>query len=131
MDDKNKTSEDDTNFKKILDESIVWPSVYIFKFIVPRAGLAELTKIFAGEFPSLRNSKNGRYVGFTVEREMVSSEAVLQIYRQASTIKGIIALWRWDGKRGCGLRQDVEGNENPGKLYNSFFRLPCPCSTLI
>jgi hypothetical protein len=82
----------DVDFKRFLDENMKWPSVYVFKFIVPRAGLAQLTALFKDDRPFLRDSKNGKYVGFTVEREMASSAAVMEIYHHASAIQGLMAL---------------------------------------
>jgi hypothetical protein len=39
-----------------------------------------------------RYSKNARYVSFTAEWEVASSEEVISLYRQAAEIKGVIAL---------------------------------------
>jgi uncharacterized protein len=76
----------------VLDEHTRWPSRYVFKFIVPQAKLAALMVIFDGSQYSLRDSKNGNYVGFTAEMEVPSSEAVADVYRKAAKIEGIIAL---------------------------------------
>jgi hypothetical protein len=78
--------------QKALNENTKWPSAYLFKFIVPKAKLAALTDIFAESTPSLRDSKNGNYVGFTVEVRVPSSGAVAAIYRRAAAIEGLIAL---------------------------------------
>ena len=78
--------------QKALDENTKWPSAYLFKFIVPKAKLAALAKIFDGARPSLRGSKNGNYVGFTVEVQVPSSGAVAAVYRRAAAIEGIMAL---------------------------------------
>ena len=85
-------SLESANFQKVLDETIKWPSVYVFKFIVPRAGLDDLSALFPDTQPVLRDSKNGKYVGFTIEREMSSSAAVMEIYRRAALIPGIMSL---------------------------------------
>ena len=76
----------------VLDEHTIWPSRYMFKFIVPQAKLAALMVIFDGVPYSLRDSKKGNYVGFTAELEVASSDAVADVYRRASKIEGIIAL---------------------------------------
>lgn len=88
-------SIDETSLQRLmaaLDQHTVWPSKYLFKFIVPQAKLAAIMVIFDGAHYSLRDSKKGNYVGFTVEMEMTSSGAVAEIYRRAAKIQGIIAL---------------------------------------
>jgi uncharacterized protein len=77
-----------------LDRTASWPAPYIFKFIVPQAKLAAVLVIFDGldARTSLRDSKKGNYVGFTAEMTMSSSEAVVEVYRKAAKIEGIIAL---------------------------------------
>ena len=75
-----------------LDEFYQWPSRFMFKFIVPRGKADELTAFFAGRPFTTRSSKNGKYVSFTAELEMQSSEEVIILYREAGKIEGIIAL---------------------------------------
>lgn len=75
-----------------LDEFYQWPSKFMFKFIVPRGKADELTAFFAGRPFTTRPSKNGKYVSFTAELEMQSSEEVILLYREAGKIEGIIAL---------------------------------------
>ena len=88
-------SIDETALQRLqaaLDQHTTWPSRYLFKFIVPQAKLAAIMVIFDGATYSLRDSRKGNYVGFTVEIEMASSDAVADIYRRAAKIDGIIAL---------------------------------------
>lgn len=88
-------SFDENNLKRFqaaLDAHSSWPSRYLFKFIVPQAKLAALMVIFEGAPYSMRDSQKGNYVGFTVEIEVASSDAVVEIYRRAAKIEGIIAL---------------------------------------
>jgi hypothetical protein len=79
-------------FQEKLDEHTKWPSRYLFKFIVPQAKRAALLAVFDGAVYSLRDSKNGKYVGFTAEIEMPSGSAVVDVYRRVSAIEGVIAL---------------------------------------
>jgi uncharacterized protein len=79
-------------FQERLDEHTRWPSRFLFKFIVPQAKLAALLAAFDGATYFLRDSKNGRYVGFTAEVEMPSGSAVVDVYRRVSSIEGVIAL---------------------------------------
>jgi len=75
-----------------LDAYHQWPCRFMFKFIVPREKTAELTAFLAERPYTTRSSKNGRYVSFTAELEMQSSEEVIAFYREAGKIEGIIAL---------------------------------------
>jgi uncharacterized protein len=75
-----------------LDDFHKWPCRFMFKFITPQEKAAELTALFAGNPFTTRPSKNGRYLSFTAELEMQSSEEVIALYREAGKIEGIIAL---------------------------------------
>jgi putative lipoic acid-binding regulatory protein len=80
------------SFLEKLDQHYAWPSLYIFKFIVPRGQEEEVNKLFPKHGPSEKHSTKGRYTSVTVQMMMPSSEAVISIYEQAATIEGIIAL---------------------------------------
>ena len=80
------------SFKNKLDSHYAWPSIYTFKFIVPKGKEVEVRKMFPMHNPTERSSKNGNYISFTVQMMMPSAEAVIEIYESASTIDGIIAL---------------------------------------
>ena len=75
-----------------LDEFYSFPCPYVFKFIAPMARIDEVTALFQGRPFTTRYSKNARYVSFTAEWEVGSSEEVISLYRQAAEIKGVIAL---------------------------------------
>ena len=75
-----------------LDEFYTYPCCYLFKFIAPLAKVDELTALLKGRPFTTRFSKNGRYVSFTAEWEVASSEEVISYYRQAGKIKGVISL---------------------------------------
>ena len=86
----------DTNweisFKEKLDEHYKWPSVYIFKFII-LAGHEELVYALMPDARFRNNpSSNGKYTSVTFESNMQSADAVIEIYKKASAIKGLIAL---------------------------------------
>jgi len=88
MIDKNWLAE----FKLKLDEHYAWPSVYTFKFIVPKGKEAQVRQLFPMHNPSERSSKNGNYTSFTIQMMMPSAEAVIEVYQNASAVDGIIAL---------------------------------------
>lgn len=79
-------------FRTLLDGQNEWPAPYLFKFIVPRSGLEELKDVF-GEHPVIvRASTRGRYVSVTAKMKMGSSDEVIEVYRAAGAVDGVIAL---------------------------------------
>jgi uncharacterized protein len=80
------------SFKEKLDQFYAWPSLYTFKFIVPKGKEEEVVRIFPRHQPTTKPSKNGNYTSITFQLMMPSAEAVIDIYRSASAIEGIIAL---------------------------------------
>jgi putative lipoic acid-binding regulatory protein len=80
------------NLKQKLDEQFAWPMLYMFKFIVPEAKKQQVISLFDKHDVSSRNSKNGNYVSLTVQMFMMSSQDVIDVYKKASTIEGLIAL---------------------------------------
>lgn len=80
------------SFREKLDNHYAWPSLYTFKFIVPKGKESEMRKMFPMHTPKERLSKNGNYTSFTIEMMMPSTESVIEVYTEASAIDGIIAL---------------------------------------
>jgi len=80
------------SFKEKLDQHYAWPSLYVFKFIVPAGQEEAVKKLFPKHTPSEKHSKNGNYISVTVQMMMPSSEAVVSVYEQAASIEGLIAL---------------------------------------
>lgn len=72
-----------------------WPDVYLFKFIVPNDShhIAQVTALFDenGQL-SMHPSRNGNYVSVSVKELMLDVDSIILRYREASKIKGIIAL---------------------------------------
>lgn len=81
-----------SRFKDLLDTQNEWPADYIFKFIVPRAGQAQLQELFGAHPVTVRASNKGRYVSVTATMEMFSSDDVIRVYREASEVEGVISL---------------------------------------
>lgn len=81
-----------TSFREKLDQHYAWPSLYMFKFIVPTGREDQVKKLFPLHTTSEKLSKNGNYTSITIQMMMPSSEAVIGIYQQASSIEGLIAL---------------------------------------
>jgi uncharacterized protein len=81
-----------TSFQQKLDQHYAWPSLYMFKFIVPTGKEEEVKKLFPLHTSTEKQSKQGNYTSITIQMMMPSSEAVITIYQQASAIEGLIAL---------------------------------------
>lgn len=81
-----------TNFREKLNQHYAWPSLYIFKFIVPTGKENEVKNLFPLHTTTDRLSKEGKYTSITIQMMMPSSEAVIEIYEKAATIEGLIAL---------------------------------------
>ena len=79
-------------FKEKLDQEHNWPSVYMFKFVVPAEKETEVTDMFPSEDLQKRLSKAGNYIAFTFKKMINNSDEVVEIYKRARTIEGLIAL---------------------------------------
>lgn len=85
--------KDFEQFRKLLDEQCRWPSVYTFKFIVPKAKSDELLSVFSScPEISVRESSRGKYLSVTANMLMPSSDGVVAVYEAVAEIEGIIAL---------------------------------------
>ena len=75
-----------------LDNVHSWPSVYMFKFIVPAEKEEEVLVLFPRNETTSKPSKNGKYVSVTAEVMIGTTDQVIDIYSQAQAIEGLIAL---------------------------------------
>ena len=74
---------------------IEWPSVYFFKFIVQNETdkVARITALFDdGLDLRYTNSKTGKYVSVSVKEMMMTAESVIEKYKKAAEIEGIVSL---------------------------------------
>lgn len=78
--------------KLVLDETVEWPTEYLFKFIVPIAEKESLIALLGDSVYSCRPSKNGNYTSVTMKKHLGSSEEVITIYLRVSSVKGIISF---------------------------------------
>ena len=82
--------------KIALDQVHDWPSMYLFKFIVPSDNqkIAQVEALFNSTTAEvrLRQSKNGNYTSITTREVMISAEKVIECYEKAYKIEGLIAL---------------------------------------
>ena len=83
------------SLEKKLDESLDWPSVYMFKFIVPadnrKIALIEVLLGPEAEI-STKQSSGGKYISITGKVVMLNALEVIEKYRSAADIEGLIAL---------------------------------------
>lgn len=79
-----------------LTEGFDWPSVYMFKFIVPadNTKIAQVESLFDAHQAeiSIRSSKKGNFVSVTAKELMLSPEKVIDRYLEAENIPGLISL---------------------------------------
>lgn len=80
------------NFKKLLDDQNEWPTEYLFKFIVPKAGRASMKELFGDQEIIVRASTRGNYLSITARRIVQSADEVIDVYEQAGRIDGVISL---------------------------------------
>lgn len=82
--------------KKTIDETHEWPSVFMFKFIVPsdNVRIAEVEALFNTQTAQIRMnaSRNGKYTSITAHEVVTDAENVMDVYKKASKIEGLIAL---------------------------------------
>jgi len=91
-----KTEEFYIRLKEELSNTSLWPSEYLYKFIVP----SELKKIVEiesafnnmGAVIKTKQSKTGKYTSVSVDVQMKNPEAVIEKYIEVSGIEGIISL---------------------------------------
>ncbi|MPQ46182.1 DUF493 family protein [Marinifilum sp. N1E240] len=81
--------------KQQLFESTQWPSLYMFKFIVPNNEdkINAVKNLFPEDTEfSYKTSKDIRFIGVTVKKIMNSADDVVEVYSRAQGIKGIMSL---------------------------------------
>lgn len=83
------------SLQKKLDETTEWPSVYMFKFIIPADNrrIALVEALFSPETKiSSKESSGGKYISITGKVVMLNALEVIEKYRKAAQIEGLIAL---------------------------------------
>ena len=85
-----------SRFHEQLTDSQEWPGPFLFKFIVrgDQQKVEKLKQIFEGKQAKLKlkNSSKNTFVSVTFLAEMENPTEVINIYKAASTIEGIITL---------------------------------------
>lgn len=78
--------------KLVMDETVTFPTQYIFKFIVPIAEVNKILFILNGMELEEKASNKGNFISITARSEMQTSDDIIKIYRMASGVKGVISL---------------------------------------
>ena len=91
-----KTEEFYQRLKEELVNSTIWPSEYLFKFIVPtdtdKIMIIETSFDGMGAVIETNQSKTGKYISVSVNVTMKSAQSVIDKYQELSTVEGIISL---------------------------------------
>jgi putative lipoic acid-binding regulatory protein len=85
-----------TRLTQQLQDDTIWPSPYLYKFIVPAEleKIAEIEAVFnhMDAVIQTRDSSKGNYTSVSVRVIMVSPEAVVEKYKEVSKVEGVISL---------------------------------------
>lgn len=78
--------------KLVLDETMKFPSEYLFKFIVPLSEIHQILFILQGMEIEQKASSNGNYISVSGKIIIHKSEDIIKVYERAAQVKGIISL---------------------------------------
>jgi putative lipoic acid-binding regulatory protein len=85
-----------SKLKTKLEETTTFPTKYLFKFIVPSNGnqVEEVKDLFnqGGAVINTKKSRTGKYISVSIHIIMNSSEEIIEYYKKAEKIEGIISL---------------------------------------
>lgn len=94
--DNKKSKEFYERLKIQLTESTSWPSIYLYKFIVPTddAKIKRIHDIFdnTGAVIESKQSKKGTYTSISVTVNLENPEAVIIKYIEVGRVEGVISL---------------------------------------
>lgn len=91
-----KESDFYKKLKTSLEETTVFPTDYMFKFIVPADGdgFKKIESIFdnLGAVIKSKPSKTGKYTSLTIMVKMKTANSIITKYKEVSFIEGIVSL---------------------------------------
>ncbi len=94
--DTQKSDEFYKRLKEQLAETSVWPSDYLYKFIVPTKGgkIEKIHEIFdnTGAVIESKQSKKGTYTSISVTVNRKDPDAVIEKYKEVGEVEGVISL---------------------------------------
>lgn len=80
------------SFREKLDKEYEWPSLYTFKFIVPKDKAGEIRSLFQNHDIIEKPSSKGNYISLTSKVMAQSSDKIIEFYLEASKVEGVISL---------------------------------------
>lgn len=83
--------------KQQLHDTAMWPSEYLYKFIVPTKGerIGQVEDIFdnMGAVIETKQSKKGKYTSVSINVRMKNPDQVIEKYKEvAEKVEGVISL---------------------------------------
>jgi putative lipoic acid-binding regulatory protein len=87
-----KDTFDRQAFKEKLEVQTTFPTLYMFKFIVPNGKELQVAELLPNNKMTLKHSSKGTYVSATIKAMMANSDSILDVYEKASKIEGVISL---------------------------------------
>jgi hypothetical protein len=91
-----KTEDFYIRLKEELSNSTLWPSEYLYKFILPSSniGIAKIEAEFndMGAVITTQQSKTGQFTSISISVTMPNAQSVIDKYIAVSDIEGIISL---------------------------------------
>jgi putative lipoic acid-binding regulatory protein len=93
----NQKTEDFYNrLREQLSNNTLWPSQYLYKFILPADDekVTLVKQAFENQEAQIetKSSSNGNYISVSVKVKMKNPDAVIEKYLEVSYIEGIISL---------------------------------------
>lgn len=87
----------DEQFNKLREqlEKLNWPTVYMFKFIIPAENkkIALVESKFSDEaIITQKESTNGKYISITIKEVMLTAESIIDKYKEMDGIEGLMAF---------------------------------------
>lgn len=97
MDSSKKTDEFYEKLKAQLYDTALWPTEYLYKFIVlsKGSGIKDVENLFdnLGAVIRTKESKNGKYTSVSINVRMKNPEAVITKYKEvAEKVEDVISL---------------------------------------
>jgi len=91
-----KSEEFYEKLKLQLADTSLWPSKYLYKFIVPTKAekIKEIENIFdnMGAVITTKESSKGKYTSLSIIVKMKDPDAVIAKYKEVSAVEGVISL---------------------------------------
>lgn len=96
MREEKKSQEFYEKLKLQLADTSSWPAKYLYKFIVPTQGtqIVQIENIFdnTGAVIKTKESSKGTYTSVSILVKLKDPDAVIEKYKEVSTVEGVISL---------------------------------------